>query len=57
MTNAHKHKVPENWIRKQTLVNAERYITEELKSYEDEALSSQSKALNLEKELSQVEKP
>ena len=37
VTNAHKDKVPSSWIRKQTLVNAERYITEELKEYEEKA--------------------
>ncbi len=36
--NTHKDKVPEEWIRKQTLVNAERYITEELKEYESKIL-------------------
>ena len=36
--NTHKDKVPEDWIRKQTLVNAERYITEELKEYETQIL-------------------
>ncbi|MEO1217006.1 MAG: DNA mismatch repair protein MutS, partial [Bacteroidota bacterium] len=39
VTNAHKDKAPEEWIRKQTLTNAERYITEELKEYEDKILS------------------
>ena len=38
--NTHKDKVPEEWIRKQTLVNAERYITEELKDYEVKILGS-----------------
>ena len=40
--NIHKDKVPENWIRKQTLVNAERYITPELKDYESKILSAQN---------------
>ncbi|MCG8318900.1 MAG: DNA mismatch repair protein MutS [Cytophagales bacterium] len=43
VTNAHKDKVPENWIRKQTLVNAERYITEELKEYEEKILNAEEK--------------
>ncbi|MDN5212852.1 DNA mismatch repair protein MutS [Fulvivirgaceae bacterium BMA12] len=43
VTNAHKDKVPENWIRKQTLVNAERYITEELKEYEEKILNAEDK--------------
>ena len=38
MTNLHKSKVPETWIRKQTLANAERYITPELKDYEEKIL-------------------
>ncbi len=42
VTNAHKDKVPEEWIRKQTLVNAERYITEELKQYEEKILKAES---------------
>jgi len=46
--NAHKDKVPENWIRKQTLVNAERYITEELKNYEEKILGAEEKILALE---------
>ena len=41
--NTHKDKVPENWIRKQTLVNAERYITEELKEYESQILGAEEK--------------
>jgi DNA mismatch repair protein MutS len=41
--NAHKDKVPEEWIRKQTLVNAERYITQELKEYEEKVLGAQEK--------------
>lgn len=43
VTNSHKDKVPEEWIRKQTLVNAERYITEELKTYEDKILTAEDK--------------
>ena len=43
VTNTHKDKVPESWIRKQTLVNAERYITEELKEYEDQILGAEEK--------------
>lgn len=46
--NAHKDKVPENWIRKQTLVNAERYITQELKEYEEQILGAEEKILALE---------
>jgi len=48
VTHIHKDKVPEEWIRKQTLVNAERYITEELKEYEE-------KILNAEEEISAIE--
>lgn len=46
--NTHKDKVPEHWIRKQTLVSAERYITEELKEYEEKILGAQDKILALE---------
>ena len=46
--NAHKDKVPADWIRKQTLVNAERYITEELKEYEEKILGAEEKILSLE---------
>ena len=46
--NTHKDKVPANWIRKQTLVNAERYITEELKEYEEKILGAEEKILALE---------
>ncbi|MFO7939546.1 MAG: DNA mismatch repair protein MutS [Bacteroidales bacterium] len=49
--NTHKDKVPEDWIRKQTLVNAERYITEELKEYEEKILGAEEKSLVLETEL------
>jgi DNA mismatch repair protein MutS len=45
--NTHKDKVPEEWIRKQTLVNAERYITEELKKFESEILQAGDLILNL----------
>jgi DNA mismatch repair protein MutS len=51
--NTHKDKVPEEWIRKQTLVSAERYITEELKSYEDKILGAEEKSLTLEARLYQ----
>ncbi len=49
--NTHKDKVPEEWIRKQTLVNAERYITEELKEYESKILGAEEKILALEARL------
>ena len=49
--NAHKDKVPAEWIRKQTLVNAERYITEELKQYEEKILGAEEKILSLEARL------
>jgi len=49
--NIHKDKVPEEWIRKQTLVSAERYITEELKEYESKILSAEGKILELETRL------
>ena len=49
--NAHKDKVPETWIRKQTLVNAERYITQELKEYEEKILGAEDKILVLETRL------
>ncbi len=48
VTNAHKDKVPSDWIRKQTLVNAERYITEELKEYESKILGAEEKIHSLE---------
>ncbi|TFH26954.1 MAG: DNA mismatch repair protein MutS [Bacteroidia bacterium] len=51
--NTHKDKVPEEWIRKQTLVSAERYITEELKSYEEKILGAEEKILALEARLFQ----
>ena len=46
--NVHKEKVPQEWIRKQTLVNAERYITQELKEYEEKILGAEDKILALE---------
>lgn len=46
--NTHRDRVPENWIRKQTLVNAERYITEELKEYEEKILSAEEKIAIIE---------
>jgi len=46
--NTHKEKVPESWIRKQTLVNAERYITEELKDYESKILGAEERIMQLE---------
>lgn len=49
--NTHKDKVPEEWVRKQTLVNAERYITEELKTYESKIFSAQDKIHVLESRL------
>ena len=48
VTNVHKDKVPESWIRKQTLVNAERYITEELKEYESKILNAEENITILE---------
>jgi len=51
VTHAHKDKVPEDWIRKQTLTNAERYITPELKAYEEKILSAEDKIHALEMQL------
>lgn len=51
VTNAHKDKVPAEWIRKQTLVNAERYITPELKEFEEKILGAEEKILQLEQAL------
>ena len=51
ITNAHREKVPETYIRKQTLKNAERYITPELKEYEEKVLTADDKAKTLEYEL------
>ena len=51
VSNAHKDKVPGEWIRKQTLVNAERYITEELKVYEEKILGAEEKLVVIEQRL------
>jgi DNA mismatch repair protein MutS len=51
--NTHKDKVPETWIRKQTLVSAERYITEELKEYEQKILGAEEKIVQIEQRLYQ----
>jgi len=51
VTNTHKSKVPDEWERKQTLVNAERYITEELKEYEQKILGAEEKIIELEARL------
>ncbi len=51
VTKAHKDKAPANWIRKQTLVNGERYITPELKEYEDKILGAEDRILTIETEL------
>ncbi len=51
ISNAHKNKIPENYIRKQTLVNAERYITPDLKEWEEKILNSHEKILELETEI------
>jgi DNA mismatch repair protein MutS len=51
VTNTHKDKVPADWIRKQTTTNAERYITEELKTYEDSILGAEEKIFTLEQRL------
>jgi len=48
VTNSHKEKVPQEWQRKQTLVNAERYITEELKIYEEKILTAEEKMIEIE---------
>src|SRR5690606_27895451 len=53
VSNAHKNKVPTNWIRKQTLVNAERYITEELKIYEEKILHAEEKLTHIEQKIYQ----
>ena len=53
VTNAHKSKAPADWIRKQTLVNAERYITEELKTYEEKILNAEGKMVEIEQRLFQ----
>ncbi len=51
VSNAHKDKVPETWIRKQTLVNAERYITEELKVYEEKILNAEDRLVVIEQQM------
>ena len=51
VTHVHKSKVPENWIRKQTLINAERYITPELKEYEEKIVGAEEKMLAIEMQL------
>jgi DNA mismatch repair protein MutS len=51
VTNTHKDKVPTDWIRKQTLANCERYVTEELKQYEEKILGAEEKILKLEEKL------
>jgi len=51
VTHAHKSKVPDTWIRKQTLVNAERYITPELKEYEEKIVGAEDKILAIEMQL------
>ena len=51
VTNTHKNKVPQEWIRKQTLVNAERYITQELKQYESQILTAQEKIERIQAEV------
>lgn len=51
VTNAHKDKVPADWVRKQTLTNAERYITEELKHYEEKIIGAEEKMLEIESKL------
>ena len=51
VTNTHKDKVPQEWIRKQTLANAERYITEELKEYEQKILGAEEKIASIEQRI------
>ncbi len=51
VTNIHKNKVPDNWIRKQTLANAERYITPELKDYEEKIIGAEDKIQQIELQL------
>jgi DNA mismatch repair protein MutS len=53
VTNLHKSKVPETWIRKQTLANAERYITPELKVYEEKIMGAEDKIIQIEQQLFQ----
>ena len=50
VTNPHKNKVPASWVRKQTLTQAERYTTEELKTYEDKIISAETRIMQLELE-------
>ncbi|MBQ2843694.1 MAG: DNA mismatch repair protein MutS [Alistipes sp.] len=51
VSNTHKDKVPEGWIRKQTLTNAERYITEELKEYEEKILGAEGRMIEIEQRI------
>jgi DNA mismatch repair protein MutS len=51
VTHSHKHKVPQDWIRKQTLTNAERYVTPELKEYEEKITGAEDNILKIEAEL------
>ncbi|GAB3920418.1 DNA mismatch repair protein MutS [Larkinella terrae] len=51
VSNAHKSRVPDDWIRKQTLVNAERYITPELKEYEDKILNAEDQIFSIEQRM------
>jgi DNA mismatch repair protein MutS len=51
VTNSHKDKVPSNWIRKQTLVNAERYITDEIKTFEEKILGAEDKIAQIEQRI------
>jgi DNA mismatch repair protein MutS len=51
VTNIHKNKVPDTWMRKQTLANCERYITQELKTYEEKIVGAEDKILAIEQEL------
>lgn len=53
VTNVHKSKVPETWIRKQTLANAERYITPELKVYEEKIMGAEEKIIQIEQQIFQ----
>jgi DNA mismatch repair protein MutS len=53
VTHAHKDKVPQEWIRKQTLANAERYVTQELKEYEEKILGAEEKILAIEADIYQ----
>ncbi|RZK33176.1 MAG: DNA mismatch repair protein MutS, partial [Hymenobacter sp.] len=53
VSNAHKNKVPNEWIRKQTLVNAERYVTEELKTYEEKILNAEEQLFVIESRIYQ----